>query len=110
MAVSDCLSREPKKQYDTCTCSMIENEIYMYVESVSANIPIYDTRIKSTYDATQNDKEMQNVISFNKKLVARKRERSEKYDENYSVTLINFLLSMECCCIEIILSYKRDSA
>ena len=64
MIVSDCLSRAPRKQFDTC--SMIENEINMYVESVSSNVPITDTRLKSIYDATQNDEEMQNAISLTK--------------------------------------------
>ena len=46
---------------------MIENEINMYVESVSSNVPITDSRLKSIYDATQNDEEMQNAISLMKK-------------------------------------------
>ena len=57
---------------------MIENEINMYVESVSSNVPITDSRLKSIYDATQNDKEMQNAISLMKKGWP---ERPEKYDE-----------------------------
>lgn len=68
MIVSDCLSRAPRNQYDTHahTCSMIENEINMYVESVSSNVPITDSRLKSIYDATQNDEEMQTAISLTK--------------------------------------------
>ena len=68
MIVSDCLSCAPKNQYDTRahTCSMIENEINMYVESVSSNVPITDSRLKSIYDATQNDEEMQTAISLTK--------------------------------------------
>lgn len=64
MIVSDCLSRAPRNQYDTHahTCSMIENEINMYVGSVSSNVPITDSRLKSIYDAAQNDEEMQTAI------------------------------------------------
>ena len=61
--------------YDTCT--MIENEINMYVESASSNFPITDSRLKSIYDATQNDEEMQHAGNFFDEKV----KRPEKYDE-----------------------------
>lgn len=64
MIVSDCLSRAPVNHYDTC--SMLEKEINLYVENISSNMPITDTRLKSIYEATQNDAEMQQVISLTK--------------------------------------------
>ncbi|MCG8079184.1 MAG: DDE-type integrase/transposase/recombinase [Candidatus Thiodiazotropha taylori] len=62
MLVSDCLSRSPVKQCESI--SMLENDINMYVESVSSNMPITDTRLKSIYEATQNDSELQFIISL----------------------------------------------
>ena len=63
MIVSDCLSRSPLQLID---CK-IENEVNLYVDSVSAHMPISDTRLKMIYDATQNDSEIQQVISLTRK-------------------------------------------
>ena len=63
MIVSDCLSRSPSQQID---CK-IENEVNLYVDSVSAHMPISDTRLKRIYDATKNDSEIQQVISITRK-------------------------------------------
>ena len=45
---------------------MIENKINMFVESVSSNIPTTETQLKSIYDYTHNDEEMQNAFSLTK--------------------------------------------
>ena len=62
MIVNDCLSRAPLKHID---CK-IENKVKIYVESVSANLPISDTRLKMIYEATQHDPEIQQIISLTK--------------------------------------------
>ena len=71
MIVSDCLSRSSLQQID---CK-IENEVNLYVDSVSAHMPISDTRLKMIYNATQNDSEIQQVIS----LMARNWEKSVRF-------------------------------
>ena len=48
MIVSDCLSRSSLQQID---CK-IENEVNLYVDSVSAHMPISDTCLKMIYNAT----------------------------------------------------------
>ena len=78
MIVSDCLSRALLQQID---CK-IENEVN--VDSVSANMPISDTRLKMIYDATQNDSEIQQIISITKWLARDGKNLSDPINAYFS--------------------------
>ena len=75
---------------------MTEHEIDMYVESVSSNVPIKDTRLKSIYDATQNDEDMQKAISLTKNGLPESEKDLKNTTRTISVHIINFQFSMEC--------------